>query len=158
MSEGIRDQRQMSGVMPVETPEQVEQFWEGYAERMRAAAKPAYRLTKSRKRPRAYVSAGRWVADCPECSGGIAAWAEHPRGCCLDCGTIYTLRFPSEEERRDAEKVLMARPDDATRSWFCHQGETVADLKGENLIRGERLGPEDETLMPPDRIHTEPES
>lgn len=98
------------------------------------------KLHRSNATVDAYVSDGRWVADCPggptgKCAGGMACWPEHERTCCLDCGTVYRVRFPAAHEIREATEVLEARPPEA-RHWHPHRDETVSDLKRENVTRG----------------------
>jgi hypothetical protein len=133
----IRDQRQMSGVQTHDSPQSVRAFWEQYAEGQRGAGKD-FQLTRSRKKLVAYVSDSRWVADCRECSGGIALWSENEEACCLDCGTVYSkIDWPSPQETIEAEAVLAARPSDAQRNWRRDQGEGISDLKVENVSRGE---------------------
>jgi hypothetical protein len=134
----IRDQRQMSGVQSHASPESVHAFWEQYAERQRQAGRADYKLTRSRKKLVAYVSAARWVADCRECAGGVALWRENTQACCLDCGTVYqSIDWPDEDETVEVEAVLAARPDDRARNWARQQDETLADLKAQNLMRGD---------------------
>lgn len=82
----------------------------------------------------AFVSDSRWLADCP-CGGGIASWPEHPHGACLDCGHVYTIRFPAPAELAAAVEVLERRPDPRTRYYDPRAGETVLDLKAENASR-----------------------
>jgi hypothetical protein len=127
----------MHGVTPHETPEQVRAFWEAFAESQRQAGRP-FELRSSRKKLHAYVSDGRWVADCPQCGGGVALWRENPEACCLDCGSVYSkIGWPGEDEVAEAERVLAARPSNQLH-WRPHEGDTVEDLKVENLVRGHR--------------------
>lgn len=79
----------------------------------------------------AYVSENRWVADCPECGGGIACWELNPYGCCLTCGAIYKVTYPKDHEA--AAEILEARPP-ANRHWFPHRGETLQHLEAENVV------------------------
>ncbi len=129
----------MQGPTPLDTPEQVREFWKGYAAKMRETGRP-YTLTRSRRKLHAYVSDGRWVADC-ECGDGVALWRENPDACCLGCGTVYSnIEWPDEIE--EAERVLSARRSAGDRGWRPHEGETLDDLKIENLTRGVPLEPE----------------
>jgi hypothetical protein len=80
----------------------------------------------------AYVSDGRWVADCPHCNDGIACWDENPQGCCLGCGHVYRVRFP--DGHKEAEIILTARPMQRNRNWHPHRGETLDHLRDENFI------------------------
>jgi hypothetical protein len=89
----------------------------------------------------AYVSEGRWVADCPECNGGIAVDPEDIEATCLDCGLATPISSPALDDQTKADLVLSERPIQA-RNWFPHRGETVNDLKAENLLRGIPIPPE----------------
>lgn len=82
----------------------------------------------------AYVNESRWVADCVECGGGMAVDVAVELAACLDCGTVYTVVVPDAATIAAAEKVLgHRRPNE--RHWRPN-GETVADLKAENAVRG----------------------
>jgi hypothetical protein len=125
----------MHGAVPLASVEEVRAFWELYVERHRQAGRPL-ELHRSRKKLHAYVSDGRWVAECPECGGGVALWQENPEACCLDCATVYSkIGWPHEREIMEAERVLAARPTNQLH-WRSHEGETVEDLKIENIVRG----------------------
>lgn len=126
-----------------ETVEDVEGAWREWAERHGLAGRirrgdRTTDLRPTRRQVKSYVSGGKWIADCPDCNGGIACWIENPRGACLDCGTIFRVNHPSQGEADRAEELLCARPDPATRSWHRHLGETIEDLERENA---ERLSP-----------------
>ncbi len=84
----------------------------------------------------ARVELGRWLAECPsiDCHGAAAAWPKNPRACCLDCGTVFPVKFPTSGEISKAELVLAARPLD-NQGWNPGD-ESVADLKAENVTRG----------------------
>lgn len=88
----------------------------------------------------AYVSDGRWVADCVRCNAGVACWPENPKACCLGCGALYTIVFPEPSAIAEATLVLEARPEGLA-NWRPDQGEDVADLKVENLVHGVPLEP-----------------
>lgn len=121
----LTDQRTMQGAAPHETPEHIRAFWE------RSSRRP---LIRSRKKLTAYVSDGRWVADCRECGGGVALWRENPEAACLDCGAVYSsIEWPGTFD--EIERVLAARRP-GQRHWRPQDGETLADLKVDNLIRG----------------------
>lgn len=133
----IRDQREMIGTDRHDSVSAVEDAWEtwgldmGFVYRRRRGDN-SRDLRESSKVVLAYISGGKWVADCPTCNGGIAAWVDNPRGACLDCGTIYDVKFPPAADVAEAIDVLSARPDPLTRSWLVQKGETVADLIAEN--------------------------
>lgn len=96
---------------------------------------------------RAYVSAGVWVADCPQLwcvhadhygpgpqtgrIGGLTRTAFS----CLYCGLRCRAEWPANAE--DIWAVLAWRPMPETRSWM--PGETLEDLVIENAAHG--LGP-----------------
>lgn len=84
----------------------------------------------------AYVSANNWVADCPTCGGGIACWELNPHGCCLTCGSLYQVVFPNQHQA--AAQVLADRPP-RNRHWFPNRGETVQDLKRENVAHAKDI-------------------
>lgn len=88
-------------------------------------------LTRSETTLDAYISHGRWVADC-SCSGGIVASPELDEAACTDCGTVFPIRFP--EARPEIEKVLLARAEDKNRNW--RPGETIGQLQAENAEHG----------------------
>jgi hypothetical protein len=85
----------------------------------------------------ARVEHGRWLADCPaiDCHGAAAAWPKNPHACCLDCGTVFPVKFPTSGTISKAELVLAARPLE-NQGWNPGDDETVADLKAENVTRG----------------------
>lgn len=86
----------------------------------------------------AYVSEGRWVADCPaKCGGALLVTPSDPWYLCVDCGAGWTrVVFPGA--RIAIEALLMKRSLIAgvpkSRNWLV--GETVADLVAENLVHG----------------------
>lgn len=54
-------------------------------------------------RPEAYVSEGRWVADCPECNAGISV-APGWKACCYGCGATFAgAKFPRNWEAIEAK-------------------------------------------------------
>lgn len=107
-------------------------------------------ITESPHRPRAYVSAGRWVVDCGgdhldlegnPCRNGPSASPEWGIAVCLLSGTLYRPIFP--RNWRDAEEELLRRPypmnrhyfptDDLAQRYGKEQRETVAELRRERL-------------------------
>ena len=94
----------------------------------------------------AYVSWGRWVADCPMCRAGIAASPKDDQGACLECGLVYTIRTPPPADIAAATPLLLARPTNGPHrtkaNWypfpgvyghvFAIKGETPDDLAAEN--------------------------
>lgn len=82
----------------------------------------------------AYVSDGRWVADCPYDNGGIGVALDNPSGFDMGCGTMVAVVFP--DGWQEAIEVLEARPRPTDAHWFPQRGETVSKLREENLRRG----------------------
>jgi hypothetical protein len=137
----FRDQRTMVDVSGpagiLQTVDDVEQAWQRWADREGLGWRirrgdHSTDLHSSRKTVQAYISGGKWIADCPNCNGGIACWRDNPRGCCLDCGTIYRVDHPSETEEKRATEILLARANPEARHWHRHRGETLDDLEAEN--------------------------
>lgn len=106
------------------TPEEVRALWE------EVAAESPWELEEqpATEKIAAYVSDGRWVADCPRCYAGMFAWPENDRAACLGCGAVWRVKFPSARQREEAEELLDAleRP---AQNWFPNQGERVATLR-----------------------------
>lgn len=140
----IRDSRTLYGERQHESAEQVEAHWQWFAQEKGrynptlGLREPPSDLAYSDQPLEAYVSDSRWVADCP-CGGGLGCWPDHEKGCCYDCLTVYPITFPHPKAVATAEAVLLARPEPGTRNWRPHEGETINDLKAENLMHGERL-------------------
>ena len=96
-----------------------------------------------------FVNDGRWVAFCAttDCHNAERLWPDglirhrengHDYGItlagvlhCGNCGLTTQVEFPENMEAIDA--VLEQRPVPQTRNW--RPGETIAELKRENLIR-----------------------
>ena len=75
----------------------------------------------------AVINHGRWVVNCA-CHGAGLSSPEFGCTCCFDCGTVYTqVIFP--DHAADIERLLLARPEPASRNWT---GETVAELTTQN--------------------------
>lgn len=125
----MRDQRSMTGSRHLSTVAEVETKWSQWGARRPAGWEGRVTPVTDPRTVHAYVSAARWVADCPACNGGIACWSENPRGACLSCGHIYTVTFPPEAERIEA--ILEERPP-RNRHWALH--ESVDQLEAENTV------------------------
>jgi hypothetical protein len=129
----------MSGLGVKRSAAEVRGFWEKYAN---DALFPGWvdgrqgrKLVTDKRRPLVYVSDNRWVADCPNCGGGIAVWSDHKEACCLDCGRIYRPQFPSKAEAERVKEILRLRPF-VNRHWRRQEGETVEQLIAENIEMG----------------------
>lgn len=70
----------------------------------------------------AYISDGRWVADCV-CNAASIVHPSYTEAHCAECGAVAPLVFP--EAWAEIEEVLMLSPTTGARNW---QGETVAEL------------------------------
>ena len=87
----------------------------------------------------AEINHGRWIAHCPFCPGGAEFVGPENDGLffCCHCrnrkagGDLIRVEAPPKKEQRDAERLLLDRPDDKTRNWKP-KAETVADLRLEN--------------------------
>jgi hypothetical protein len=122
----------MTGAIPLGSVEQVESFWTTYAAShgFRRDGEVEHTLIEERKKLIPHVSDSRWCADCPNCGGGIACWDANPRGCCLDCGHVYPIKFPPAKVRTEAEAILLERPE-GNRNWRP-EVESPKDLRREN--------------------------
>lgn len=101
----------------------------------------------------AYYNYGRWVVDCPspDCRGAlrvtdnpmvVSIWmtcdcqdesvCDHQQ---IPCGVSFEVFLP--EDRQEIETITGLRPRRANRNW--KPGETVRDLKAENLRHGVRV-------------------
>lgn len=82
----------------------------------------------------AYLSTGRWVADC-ECGAGIACpppeWGTH--GACMDCGNRYRLAWPNQRDRIEG---LLARRPARAQNW---NGDTLDELERENVLMAHEM-------------------
>lgn len=138
----IRDQRTMLGTTIFSTVAEVMAWYDAFGQ-----SSGWYNSGTGRRVPGvvadhtsttvdAFVNASRWVAGCPDCGGGLACWPDNPHAVCADCGHKFTVSFPSPTLIAQAEAVLSARTQDGQRNWNCHRGETITDLKAENLREG----------------------
>jgi hypothetical protein len=116
---------------------------EDYLRLLEASAREAHRkgllrrpeVRRSDAPLTAYVSDGRWVADCPDCGAGISVDPEWPLAGCFECFRLFSaLVVPPRW--REIEAALEARPKPATRNWLPR--ESVADLLVENAAHGVR--------------------
>lgn len=90
----------------------------------------------------ARVSGSCWIVDCPDpaCTGAEFANFADPRFFCCACRNAawdhkpLKVVLPTAKQRAEIDAVLAKRDDPHTRNWM--PGETVADLKVENVTRG----------------------
>lgn len=88
----------------------------------------------------ARINHGRWIMDCPYCSGAEMVDPDDKRFFCLHCFMEENLNkprpvtFPPKPQRLAIERVLLLRPLKINRNWF--PGETIAELKQENIDNG----------------------
>lgn len=79
----------------------------------------------------ARVDMGRWIADC-DCGAGVALHREWTAAYCFACGAVHpqaSILWPVDQD--EIELTLAERPH--RRNQFWSPGETVNDLKAENL-------------------------
>jgi hypothetical protein len=79
----------------------------------------------------AFISEGRWVANCDECNGAEFVTEEQPM-VCGTCGAVSQVIWPDDVD--GIEAVLVKRPKVVNRNYL--PGETVALLKAENKMHG----------------------
>ncbi len=117
----IADQRH---AYQCETVEEIETFW---LEHLRVAPWTNDPLDEVD----AYINRARLLADCPGCNAGAFAWNRNVFACCLDCGLLFKVRFPSPFVLSAATRLLAVRPI-VNMNWNAHKGETVEELEREN--------------------------
>ena len=91
-----------------------------------------------RGRIQAQVTGGLWYATCPDCKTAIIVDDQEPVLFCVTClcakndGHPYEVSFAGQ---REIEDLFAKRKDPRTRNWL--PGETIEELKAEQLERGE---------------------
>lgn len=133
-------------VVSFETEEEVEATWYAYQLRPSFVGWPhrnfEYGFLEVGDAIRPHVDGGRWVADCPYCRTGMAAWPKATTigVACLGCGRRFrNVTYPTAQMIAAAEKALAARPE-RYRAWLPTT-ERAADLSDENEAHGfERTG------------------
>ena len=88
----------------------------------------------------AYVSAGRWVVECPDCTYAIRFCEATPQFICPKHEQWLRVELPDEREAIEAE--LIVRPVHPILGlWKSNWklGETVDDLKAENAAHADEI-------------------
>ena len=105
----------------------VKSYREAHAKLMKSAGKDVFEVSSEVE---AYINHGRWVVDC-SCNGAGLTAPDFKLSCCFDCGRIYTtVKFP--EQRKEIEKILVARRDKVRRNWTV--GESLKSLEREEGV------------------------
>ena len=87
---------------------------------------------------KAYINHGRWVVDCPYCSGAEHVDPDDKSFFCFNCGMEHNgnrpqpVTFPLKATRLKIEEVLVTRPIE-NRNWTK---ETLAELQRVNIKNG----------------------
>lgn len=108
-----------------ETVEEIENFWLDTLERK--GIEPAW----DEREVVPYINRARWLVDCPGCNAGNFVWEQMRLSCCLDCGLLVKVAWPSPFVRSVAIRFLAVRPI-VNCNWNAHKGETVEELEREN--------------------------
>ena len=87
----------------------------------------------------AYVNAGRWMVECPDCFTAVLIDEDDLLFYCPGCGTDdQWKRVTMPSERDEIERLLLLRPgwreNSPNRNWLPH--ETVEDLRQQNIQNG----------------------
>jgi hypothetical protein len=126
-----RDQRHMlPGAQDATTAEDVWRCWEDHLARYQRTVP-----VRDAREVVPYLNHGRWVADCPECLGGMACWDRNPYACCLGdgCGRVFKVLWQLPQLRSEVMRLVAGRPE-GHRNWDAHKGETVEELKIQNVL------------------------
>lgn len=135
----FRDQRHMvPGGLECEN---AEAMWVCWAEHL--AKVQHIEPTPDQREVVPFLNHGRWIANCPACGCGMACWDRNPYACCLGkgCGRTFKVLWQTPQLRSEVMRVLAGRIgckchyDDplAHLNWDAHQGETVEELKVQNV-------------------------
>ncbi len=82
-----------------------------------------------------HLNASRWVALCPDCGERSWAWDLIPGWCCLHCGIVFDVAWPSPFLRAAVMRLVAGWPA-VNRSWDAHLGETVEQLDRQGILMG----------------------
>lgn len=88
---------------------------------------------------------GRWIADCLTCGSADRFRPGTPDMTCMECGAYQEIVWPAESLVVGVERLLMMRPNPATRNW--EPGETLHDLLAENVEHGVITGDGGQSMM-----------
>ena len=91
-------------------------------------------MRPDKRKVRAYVNEGRWVADCPHCGAGMLCAAANPATCCLGCGRVFSVTWPKRAD--EAVALLEVRP---VRNQNWNIDEPVDALRNENALMAHEL-------------------
>lgn len=91
--------------------------------------------TRDSRKVKAYVNHSRWVANCPECNGGMGCWRASKTACCLGCGHEFFVIWPAKKDFEEIERLLLRRAKEVNRNWYPM--ETLLGLQTENAMNGE---------------------
>ncbi len=81
----------------------------------------------------ARVDWGRWIADCPACTSGVAVQHDWTEAYCYGCGAVLTaVTWPDDKD--EAEAVLTLRQQKA--QFYFPERETVEHLRAQNALHG----------------------
>lgn len=118
---------------------------------------PLIRFVLTGSRVEAYVNRGAWVADCPNCNGGIAVSPDWPACACLDCGHVYEALVP-DVAMIEAATVLLERRKQRFQNWYP-QHEPIVALQAENKVHDldDSLAWEGHELVHHEFVHAFPE-
>ena len=92
----------------------------------------------------ARVNDGRWIADCPWCSGAERVSFEMPAFFCCGCRNaavgcaVISVKLPTVRTREAVERHLVGNRPPGARHWV--PGETVEDLRRQDAVTRPRGG------------------
>lgn len=118
-------------------PDYLARFWQSPTPYAQAASAATSRSADDKVV--AYVNEGRWIVDCPDCSGAQYANRSDRRFMCNECANVTIgglwrpVVWPPAKTEQSIEKALAPRP---PRNAHWLPGETVADLLAENVEHG----------------------
>lgn len=87
----------------------------------------------NKKKTKAKVNQGRWIAECPFCNGAELVRPDDPKFYCLSCGNAeignkwIAVEFPGDHDK--ITKELEKRPKEQVANWV--PGEKLEDLEKE---------------------------